>query len=110
MRITCGSFALPLLAWTLGCSPSGSEAAERRSDTAGQRDSVAAVAASSMSEGQVLGLLSATDAADSALGALGATRGSSLEVKEFGRMILREHHALRKDALDLGQQLGVGVV
>ncbi|HJQ19292.1 MAG TPA: DUF4142 domain-containing protein [Gemmatimonadaceae bacterium] len=62
-----------------------------------------------MSEGQVLGLLAATDAADSSLGALGAARGASPDVKEFGRMILREHHALRKDALDLGQQLGIAV-
>jgi putative membrane protein len=105
MRIT---FALALLGCaTAGCSSRGSEAAERRSDTAGQRDSVAAVAASSMSESNVLALLELTHTADSALGALGATTGTATDVKEFGRMILREHHALRKDAMDLGVRLGI---
>lgn len=92
-----------------GCAPAGSEAAERRQDTTGRRDSIAAAAAASMSEAQVLGLLAASNSADSALGALGAARGSSPEVKEFGRMILREHHALRAEAMGLGRQLGIAV-
>ncbi|HEY8174164.1 MAG TPA: DUF4142 domain-containing protein [Gemmatimonadaceae bacterium] len=105
MRITC---AIALLACaTAACSSGGSEAAERRSDTAGLRDSVAAAAASSMNESNVLALLERTHAADSALGALGATSGTATEVKEFGRMILREHHALRKDAVELGLRLGI---
>lgn len=90
-----------------GCASDGSEAAERRTDTAGRRDSIAAVAASSMNENQVVGLLALTHAADSTLGLLGSTTGTSSEVKEFGRMIVREHHALRKDVLDAGEQLGV---
>jgi len=102
--------ALPLLVWVAtGCSPRGSEAAERRIDSAGRRDSIAAVAASTMSEGQVLGLLAASNAADSALGALGAERAASLDVKEFARMILREHHALRLESLDAGKQQGIAV-
>ena len=105
MRITC---ALALLGCAIAaCSSSGSEAAERRSDTTGRRDSVAAVAASSMNESNVLALLELTHAADSALGALGATTGIATDVKEFGRMILREHHALRKDAADLALRLGI---
>jgi putative membrane protein len=106
MRITC---ALALLGCAISaCSSSGSEAAERRSDTAaGQRDSVAAVAASSMNESNVLALLELTHAADSALGALGAATGTATDVKEFGRMILREHHALRKDAADIAARLGL---
>jgi putative membrane protein len=105
MRITC---ALAFLASAIvACASGGSEAAERRNDSAGKRDSVAAVAASSMNESNVLALLELTHAADSALGALGATHGSATDVKEFGRMILREHHALRKDAADIGARLGV---
>src|SRR2546428_12930402 len=60
-----------------------------------------------MNESSVIGLLDHTHAADSAVGALGAANGTSSDVKEFGRMILREHHALRKDALDLAQRLGI---
>jgi putative membrane protein len=102
--------ALPLLGWVVvGCSPQGSEAAERGVDSAGRRDSIAAVAASTMSEGQVLGLLAATHAADSALGTLGAERAASLDVKEFARMIMREHHALRLEAFDAAKQQGLAV-
>jgi putative membrane protein len=60
-----------------------------------------------MDEGNVLALLEQTHAADSALGALGAAKGTASDVREFGRMILREHHALRKDAVALAQQLGI---
>src|SRR5213075_3256707 len=56
-----------------------------------------------------LGLLAATQADDSALGALGAVRGSSLDVKGFAGMILREHHALRLELFELGKQLGLAV-
>jgi putative membrane protein len=102
------NLAPALLVWAVAaCASQGSEAAERRADTAGIRDSVAGVAAASMNESNVIGLLDLTHAADSALGALGATKGTSSEVKEFGRMILREHHALRRDLLAMGEQLGM---
>jgi putative membrane protein len=68
---------------------------------------LAAAAAASRNESNVLALLDHIHAADSALGTLGATNGTATEVKEFGRMILREHHALRKDAVDLAQRLGI---
>jgi putative membrane protein len=105
MRSTAALVLLSCATWA--CASGGSEAAERSEDTAGRRDSIAAVAAASMSEANVLGLLEQTHGADSALGALGAARGSTSDVKDFGRMILREHHALRKDALDVAQRLGI---
>src|SRR5438552_18487812 len=92
---------------TAGCASKGSETADRIADTTGRRDSLAAAAAASMNESNVLALLDHTHAADSALGALGATNGTATEVRDFGRMILREHHALRKDAVDLAQRLGI---
>lgn len=100
--------ALVLMSYAaMACASKGSEAAERLADTSGRRDSVAAVAAASMSENGVIGLLEHTHAADSALGLLAAVNGTSSEVKEFGRMILREHHALRKDVLELAEQQGL---
>lgn len=106
MRNRCA--LVPLACVVAACASQGSEAAERRSDTAGRRDSIAAVAAASMNENQVIGLLDHTHSADSALGALGAAQGGTASgLKEFGRMILREHHALRKDVLALAQQLGL---
>jgi putative membrane protein len=99
---------LALLAlMTMGCR--GSEAAERYdTSAAGRRDSIAAVVAASMNDSQVLALLRETHAADSALGALGAAQGSTNEMKDFGRMILREHHALNADANRLARDLGIG--
>jgi putative membrane protein len=99
--------AFVLICAIAACASGGSEAAERRVDTAGRRDSIAAAAAASMNESAVVGLLALTHAADSALGALGAEGGTSTDVKEFGRMILREHHALHKDILELGLQRGL---
>lgn len=105
MRTTCAC-ALACVALA-GCTTGGSEAATQRDDTAGRRDSIAAVAAASMTEEQVIGLLERTHGADSALGAIGAARGSTSDIKDFGRMISREHHALRRDVLEVGRRLGL---
>jgi putative membrane protein len=102
MRMSC---ALTLLCAVLGCTSQGSEAAERQRDTAGRRDSIAAVAAASMNEAQVIGLLHFVHAADSALGMLGAVNGSTRDIKDFGQMIVREHRALSRDAMQLGANL-----
>jgi len=77
------------------------------SDTAGRLDSVAGVAAASMDDAGVLGLLDAVNSADSAVGSMGAIRGRATEVKDFGRMITREHHAFRRDGQSLAGQLGL---
>ena len=89
----------------VACTSQGSEAAARQEDTVARRDSIAAVAASTMSEDQAIGLLEQTHAADSAVGALASAKGTTVEVKEFGRMILREHHALKREALAMAQGL-----
>lgn len=93
----------------MACASQGSEAAARREDTGGRRDSVAAVAAAGMNEGSAIGLLQLTHSADSALGALGARNGTSTDVKEFGRMILREHVALRRDVEKVASGMSVPI-
>jgi putative membrane protein len=103
MRVLAALLACAVMA----CASSGSDAAERREDTTGRRDSVAGVAAASLTEGGVVGLLLSVNTADSALGALGAQRGSTSEVKEFARMILREHMALRREVSQAATQLGI---
>src|SRR4051812_9603396 len=86
---------------------SKSASASAHYDSAGGRDSVAGVAAATMDESRVFGLLDEVNATDSALGALGAARAKATEVRDFGRMITREHHALRKDGDDLAHRLGL---
>ena len=100
MRHCC---ALLILCAVAGCASEGSEAAE--ADTTGRRDSIAAVAAASMNEEQVLGLLVHVQRADSALGALGGSRGSTRDIKDFGLMIAREHQALHRDVRELAEGL-----
>lgn len=97
--------ALIALCAATACASNGGEAAAREPDTAGRRDSVAAVAAASMDESQVLGLLAHVHASDSALGSMGANLGSTREIKDFGSMISREHHALHRDADNLAEGL-----
>ena len=96
------------LVFLAGCSTAESDAAPR-DDSAGRRDSVAAVAASTMSEPHVIGLLALDNAADSAIGSIGYARASTREIKDFGIMISREHMSLRRDVLAIARDLGIGV-
>ncbi len=98
-------WALVLVA---GCSTADTDAAPR-DDSAGRRDSVAAVAASTMREEHVVGLLALDNAADSAIGSIGYARGSTREIKDFGIMISREHMSLRRDVLGMARDLDLGI-
>ena len=97
--------ALLALYAATACTPPGNEAVAREADTTGRRDSIAAVAAASMDEAQVLGLLGHVHASDSALGSMGASQGSTREIMDFGSMISREHHALHRDLDNLAEGL-----
>jgi putative membrane protein len=74
-------------------------------DTTGRRDSIAAVAAASMNEPQVLGLLEHVHVSDGQLGALGGKGGSTLDIRNFGLMIQREHQALERDIREVADGL-----
>ena len=103
---------MPRAFWALvlvaACSTAESDAVVR-DDSAGRRDSVAAVAASTMREEHVVGLLALDNAADSAIGSIGYARGSTRELKDFGIMISREHMSLRRDVLGMARDLNLGV-
>jgi putative membrane protein len=100
MRFCC---ALVLCA-VAACASQGSEAAEQM-DTTGRRDSIAAVAAAAMNEPQVLGLLEHVHVSDGQLGALGGNAGSTLDIRNFGLMIQREHQALERDIRQVAEGL-----
>jgi len=109
MSMRTGAVLLSAVWLCSSCTSKGSEAAERQPDTTGVRDSIAGVAAATMNESSVIGLLALTHSADSATGALGATSGSTSDLKDFGRMVTREHHALHKEAEDLARGLRIDV-
>ncbi|HET7374406.1 MAG TPA: DUF4142 domain-containing protein [Gemmatimonadaceae bacterium] len=49
----------------------------------------------------IVALVDEANAADSAAGQLAATKGTAASVKEFGRLMARDHHELRKQGLAL---------
>jgi putative membrane protein len=73
-------------------------------DTAGA-DTAAAGAA--LTDANIVALLDEANKADSAAGALASTKATNQEVKDFARLMMSEHHALRKQGQQLASQLNV---
>jgi putative membrane protein len=60
-----------------------------------------------LSNANIVALLDAANKADSAAGAVAAKKATSADVKAFARLMMAEHHALRKAGQDLAKELGV---
>ena len=67
----------------------------------------AAPAAPALTDPNIVALLDAANVADSAAGVIAASKGTSADVKSFGRDMARDHHALRKMGQDLATKLNV---
>lgn len=52
-------------------------------------------------------VLDAANMGDSAKGALASTKGTSAEVREFAKMMVRDHHTLRQQGQDLAKRLAI---
>jgi putative membrane protein len=63
--------------------------------------------ASKLSDANIVALLDEANKADSAAGALAATKGTSADVKQFAKLMMGEHHALRVQGQQLAKKLGV---
>jgi putative membrane protein len=59
------------------------------------------------SDANIVALLDEANAADSSAGAIAVTKGTSSEVREFARRMMRDHHQLRVQGLDLAKKLNV---
>ena len=66
-----------------------------------------AAATGQLTDASIVALLDEANMADSAAGAIARTKATSPEVKAFARLMMTEHHALRKQGQDLAKQLGV---
>jgi putative membrane protein len=76
------------------------------SDTAAAASSTAAAPAG-LTDANIVAILDAANMSDSTWGAIAATKGTSKDVREFGKTMMRDHHALRKAGQDLAKKLGV---
>lgn len=68
---------------------------------------VARDSAPALTDANIFAILDMADAHDSAGGALASTRGTSADVKAFGREMVKDHRAMRKEGEDLARTLGV---
>lgn len=76
------------------------------SDTAMGASSTAAAPAG-LTDANIVAILDAANMSDSTWGAIAAAKGTSKEVREFGKTMMRDHHALRQAGQDLARKLGV---
>src|SRR5437762_1959567 len=99
IRVTHGAALIAVCAlWA--CSKG-----ENKPDSAAMADSAAKAAAAAppaapapppLNDANIVALLDEVNAADSAWGTIPSTKGTNASVKEFGRDMMRDHHALRK--------------
>jgi putative membrane protein len=67
----------------------------------------AAAPAAAMSDANIFAALDEANMADSATGSMAATKGTSAEVKAYGREMMKDHHALRVGGQALAKQLSI---
>jgi len=68
---------------------------------------VAANASGGWSDANIVALLDEANMADSAAGSIASTKGTSAAVRDFGKQMMRDHHALRTQGADLAKKLNV---
>ena len=67
----------------------------------------AAGTGAALTDANIVALLDEANMADSAAGALAATKATSKDVKDFAKLMMSEHHALRKQGQELAKKLNV---
>lgn len=67
----------------------------------------ATAAPAGLSDANIVAILDAANASDSAWGFIAATKGTSADVRNFAKTMMRDHHALRQAGHDLANKLGV---
>ena len=66
-----------------------------------------ATASGAMTDANIVATLDEANVADSTTGALAATKGTSADVRSFGKMMMGEHHMLRKQGMDLAKSANI---
>lgn len=119
MRTQNRTVALALVlttAFTLGgCKRGDDGRADTAAATSGMAADTAAAAAApapapaggGMTDANIAAVLDVANESDSTFGALAVRKGRSADVKQFGRLMMGEHHALRQQGQDLVKKLNV---
>ena len=68
---------------------------------------VANPAIGGLSDPNILAVLDAINVSDSASGALAATKGTDRDVREYGQMMVREHHDMRVEGRAVSDSVGL---
>jgi putative membrane protein len=74
---------------------------------AGMADTGMGPAPAVLTDANIVYILDGANHLDSLAGSIAATKGTNAEVREFGQMMMRDHHALRQQGQDLARKLGV---
>ena len=121
MKLGIGSLSLLVVAGlTVACSKSdntagtdtGAAAASGMAATAGSSAAATATPAGSTSapaltDANIAWILDQASMSDSARGKLAETKGTSADVRNFGKLMMGEHHMLRAEGQALVKKLGV---
>ena len=109
----------PLAALCAAALLAGCAKGDKTADSAKVADSAAAVnttgtpapaapaAAPAMTDANIFAALDEANMADSATGAMAVSKGTSAEVKAFGRDMVKDHQALRVEGQGLAKKLAV---
>ena len=67
----------------------------------------APAAPAALTDANIVFILDNANMLDSSAGAIAVTKGTNSEIREFGKRMMRDHHALRKQGQDLAKKLNV---
>lgn len=113
-RLHASAFvAAAMLVIAVGCKKADSNAADTTAanampaPAAAPESATTTSASPTLTDANIAAILDQANASDSARGTLASTKGTSADVKNFGKLMAGEHHALRKAGENLVKKLGV---
>ena len=112
---TTAFLASVLLVAAIGCKKSdttpndtaGAMAAPASSNAAPASSTSVTPATAPLNDANIAAILDQANESDSARGALAETKGTSPDVKSFGKLMAGEHHVLRKEGQNLAKKLNL---
>ncbi len=64
-------------------------------------------AAGGWSDANIFAILDEANVSDSSEGAIAATKGTSAQIRDFGKLMMRDHHTMRVEGEALAKKLGI---